>query len=98
MGELNELLGFAAALRDAEAVEPADLSAFATAVHQVADQLDLADLTRLRDAFEQVRARAEAEREAVRLRLEQAGSGRKALKGYGSLRAAKTCQRASMRG
>ena len=97
MGELSfaNLLDQADALVAAEAPDPADLGAFAVGVREVAASLSPEELHRLHDAFERVRAAAHREQERLRQRMEQAGSGRRALRGYGSLRSTKRCQRAS---
>lgn len=97
MGQLTfaELLAQADALVAADEPDPQALGAFAVGVRAVADGLGPEELHRLRDAFERVHAAARREQERMAQRMGQAQSGRRALRGYGSLRSAKRCQRAS---
>jgi hypothetical protein len=97
VGQLSfaELCDLAEALMAADEPDPAELGAFAVGVRQAADGLGPDELQQLRTRFEQVRAVAQREQEKLRQRMGQAKSGRRALKGYGSLRSQRRCQRAS---
>ena len=100
MGELGafaELLDEAERICAAEELEGPELQAFDASVRAMGPQLSQADLGALIEAFQRVQQRIAAERERVREQLTQVGSGRRALRGYGALRSAKMCQRASRR-
>ncbi len=99
MGELSfiELMAEAERLCAAEDVEAPELMAFDANARVLGPQLTQDDLGALIEAFARVQARIAQERARVRDQLAHAGSGRRALKGYGSLRSAKMCQRASTR-
>jgi hypothetical protein len=98
VGELSlqALEARADALVDAVELDPADLTAYADDARALGPSLDDAGLSRLMNAFVRVQGRIASERDQLRERLDHAGCGKKALRGYGSLRpVARMCQRAS---
>ncbi len=100
MGQLNafdELLDEAERLCAAEELEGPELHAFDASVRAMGPQLSQDDLLALMDAFRRVQDRIAVERDRVRQQLANAGAGKRALKGYGALRSARTCQRAFRR-
>jgi hypothetical protein len=101
VGELDspfaELLDEAERLCVAEELEGPELHAFEAHARAMGPQLSQDDLLALMQAFQRVQERIRVERDRVRDQLAHAGSGRRALKGYGSLRSARMCQRASRR-
>lgn len=101
MGELSspfaELLDEAERLCGLDELEAPELHAFEQQARTMGAQLSQDELFALMQAFQRVQERIKVERDRVRDQLAHAGSGRRALKGYGSLRSARMCQRASKR-
>ncbi len=101
MGELSspfaDLLDEAERLCGLEELEGPELHAFEQEARAMGPQLSQDDLFALVQAFQRVQERIKVERDRVRDHLAHAGSGRRALKGYGSLRSPRLCQRASKR-
>lgn len=99
MGELTLAAVCAAgeALLQTDEPEPADLSAFAVDARAIGPTLDREGLQRLIELFRQVEAHGHRVRDELKGRIGHAGRGRRALRGYGSLRSTKRCQHASAR-
>ena len=99
MGELSlaglEARGAALCVADELAVD--ELMAFDADARRLAPGLDRAGLARLRTLFASVTDRIADEKARITASIGRVGSGRKALRGYGSLRSARMCQRASTR-